>query len=118
MQPHAVLAYRFEHGVGPDHVGVQERFGIGEGVVDVRLGGEVHHGVGLGDQFRHQLRVGDVALHQPDVVLDGCQRLAAARVGERVEHRHRISGCSTALCTKLAPMNPAPPVTSNRMARP
>jgi hypothetical protein len=29
------------------------------------------------------------------------------------------SGCSrTVLCTKLAPMKPAPPVTSNRMLKP
>ena len=117
VQPHAVLAHRLQHGVGPDHVGVQERFRVGERVVDVRLGGEVHDGVGLGDQLVHQFGVGDVALHQPDVVLDGRQRFAAARVGQRVEHRHRVLTLRRS-CTKLAPMNPAPPVTSNRMDKP
>ncbi len=58
MQPHPVLAHRLQHGVGPDDVGVQERLGVGQRVVDVRLGGEMDDGVGLGDQFRHQLGVG------------------------------------------------------------
>ena len=116
MQPHPVPAHCLQHRVGADDVGVQEGLGVVQRVVDVRLGGEMHHGVGLGDQLRHQLGVGDIALHQPDVVLDGCQRFAAARIGQRVEHR---TPCSpTAPCTKLAPMKPAPPVTSNRMDLP
>ena len=117
MQPHAVLAHRLQHRERADDVGAQERLGVGQRVVDVRLGGEVHDGVGLGDQLGHQFGVGDVALDQSDVVLDRGQRLAATRIGERVEHR--TPRCSrTAPCTKLAPMNPAPPVTSNRMDLP
>ena len=56
----------------------------------MRLRGEVHDGVGLGDELRHQLGVGDVALHEPDVVLDRRQRFTAARIGQRIEHRHRV----------------------------
>ena len=118
VQPHPVPAHRLQHGEGADDVGVQERLGIGQRIVDVGLGGEVHDGVGLGDELRHQLGVGDVALHQPDVVGDRRQRFAAARIRQRVEHRHRPRCSRTALCTKLAPMNPAPPVTSNRMDLP
>ncbi len=64
--------------------------GRGQRVVDVGLGGEVHDGVGLGDQLADQIGVGDVALHQSDLVLDRRQRLAAARVGQRIENRHCV----------------------------
>ena len=64
MQPHPVPAYRFQDGERPDHVGLQERRRVGQRVVDMRLGREVHHRVGLGDQLGHQVGVGDVALHQ------------------------------------------------------
>ena len=70
MQSHPVPSHRLEHREGADHVAVQERLGIGERVVDVRLGGEMHDRVGLGDQLAHQVGVGDVALDQADVVLD------------------------------------------------
>ena len=88
VQPHPVAAHRLQHGERADDVGAQERLGIGQRVVDVGLGGEVHDGVGLGDELVDQFGVGDVAVHQPDVVLDRRQRLAATRVGQRVEHRH------------------------------
>ena len=61
--------------VRADDVGVQERFGIRKGVVDMGLGGEVDDRVGVRDQVVEQLGVGDVALDQPDVVLHGFQRL-------------------------------------------
>ena len=119
MQPNPVRAYRLEDGERADDVGVQERLRFGQRVVDVRLGGEVHDGVGLGDQLVDQLGVGDVALHQSDLVLDRHQRLTAARVGQRIENGQLILGVSrTHSWTKLAPMNPAPPVTSNRMVKP
>ena len=66
MQPHAVPAHRLQHGERADHVGAQERLGVGQRVVHVSFGGEMHDRVGLGDQPRHQLGVGDVALDQPD----------------------------------------------------
>ena len=90
MQPHTVLAYRLEHRVGADHVGVQERLGIGQCVVDVGFGREMHDRIRLGDELVHQLCIGDVALHQPNVILDRRQRFPATCVSQRVEHRHRV----------------------------
>ncbi len=69
MQAHAVLAHRFQNRERADDVGVQERLGCREGVVDVRLRGEVCDGVGLGDELGHQFGLGDVAFDQPNVVL-------------------------------------------------
>ena len=89
MQPHLVLAYRLQHRERANDVGVQERLGFGQRVVDVRLGGEMHDRVGLGDELGHQLGVRDVALDQPDVVVDRGQRLAAACIGHGIEHRDR-----------------------------
>ena len=66
MQPNTVRAHRFEYRERADDVGAQERLGVGQRIVDVGLGGEVHDGVGLGDQLVHQFGVGDVALNQPD----------------------------------------------------
>ncbi len=48
--------------------------------------------VGLGDQPRNQLDVGDVAFHQPDGIGDVGERLAPAGVGHGVEHRDRVLG--------------------------
>ena len=42
-----------------------------------------------------------------------CEVLAVARIGEGVEHRDMSIGwLSSTQCTKLEPMNPAPPVTT------
>jgi hypothetical protein len=90
VQPDSVRAHGFQHREGADDVGPQERLGFGQRVVHVRLGREMHNGVGLGDELGHHLGVGDVALHQPDVVLDGGERFAAARIGQRVQNRHRM----------------------------
>ena len=90
MQPHPVPAYRFQDDERPDHVGLQERRRIGQRVIHMGFGREVHHRVRLGDQLGNEVRVGDVALHQPDLVLDGSQRFAAARVGHGVQNRHRV----------------------------
>ena len=89
VQPHPVPAHRLQHCERADDVGAQERLGLGQRVVDVGLGREMHDGIGLGDELGHHLGVGDVALHQADVILDRGQRLTAAGVGQRVEHRHR-----------------------------
>ena len=59
-------------------------------IVDVRLRGEVHDGVGLGDEFRHQFGIGDVALHKSNGVGYRRQRFAAAGIGERIEHRDLV----------------------------
>jgi hypothetical protein len=73
MQPHPVPAYRFQNDERPDHVGLQERRRIGQRIVDMSFSRKVHHRIRLGDQSGNEFRVGDVALHQPDVVLDGSQ---------------------------------------------
>jgi hypothetical protein len=58
----------------------------------VRLGGEIHHGVGavLGQQARDQDAIGDVALHEHVVRISAevCQRLQVPGVGERIEVDH------------------------------
>ncbi len=92
MQPHPVGAHRFQNGEGAHDVGVQKRLGIGERIVDVGFGGEMHHRISLGDQPRHQLRIGHIALHQADVVLHRRQRLATTCIGQAIQHRHRMVG--------------------------
>ena len=52
----------------------------------MRFGGEVHHGVGLGHQPVDQGFIGDIALDDADAVAEGVQRLAAAGVGQGIEH--------------------------------
>ena len=61
--------------------------------VDVRLGGEVDDGVGVGDERPDDLRVGDVALDEAEpggllrVGLDGGEVRLVAGVGQLVEDR-------------------------------
>ena len=69
MQPHAVPPHRLQHGERADHVAAQERFGVVQRVVDVRLRREVHDDVGVGHQRRHQVGVGDVTFDHSDRVL-------------------------------------------------
>ena len=75
VQSNPVPAHRFQQGERADDVGAQERLGVGQRVVDVRLGGEVRDRVGLGDQLLDELGVADVAVDQADVVGDRRQRL-------------------------------------------
>ena len=83
------------------------------------LGGEMHDGVGFGDQPVHQIGVGDIALDQPDIVLDW---RSDSRLPAYVSASSTVTASSGnpahVLCTKFAPMKPAPPVTSNRMVKP
>ena len=51
MQSHLMPAYRFQNGERPDHVGLQERRRVGQRVVDMSLGREVHDRIRLGDQL-------------------------------------------------------------------
>ena len=55
-----------EQDVDAQDVGPQEGLRIEDRAVDVRLGGEVDDGVGLGDERRHDGRVGDVAGDEPE----------------------------------------------------
>ena len=92
VQPRAVPADRLEDRVGADQVGLDERLGVVQRVVDVRLGREVHDGVALRDELVDQRAVADVAVHELDLVLDRLQALAVAGVGERVQHDHLVLG--------------------------
>ncbi len=86
MEPGVVPADRLEQHVGADHVGPDERLGVVEGVVVVRLGREVDHGVVGGHERLDGGGVGDVADDQLDPVgREVGQRLGARGVGQLVE---------------------------------
>ena len=84
---------RVQQHVDADDPGPQERLGIQDGAVHVRLGGEVDDRVRLGDERCDQVRVRDVALDEPQAVGRGrirahrVQVRFVARVGELVEDR-------------------------------
>jgi hypothetical protein len=65
-----VAPYRLEDRERPDDVGAQERLGVGQRVVDVSFGGEMHNHIRLPDKPADQSGVGDIALHQPDLIRD------------------------------------------------
>lgn len=50
MVSHVVLTDRLEQRERADEVGLHERQRIGQGVVVVGLGREVHHQIGVGDE--------------------------------------------------------------------
>ena len=76
-----------------EHAGSQERLRIQDRPVDVRFRREIDDGVGRLDERRHDVRIGDVALHEPEA--RGGSRIglhvgevgAVARVRELVEDR-------------------------------
>ena len=70
---------------GSHDVGAQKRFGVGEGIVVVAFGREVHDCVGARDKIVDQRLVGHVAVDKRDPVLDGRQGLAIS--GRRSERR-------------------------------
>ena len=61
MVASAVLTDCFQQGESTDEVSVDERFGVGQGVVVVRFRSVVNDSICLADQFVSQLAVGDVA---------------------------------------------------------
>ena len=73
--------------------GRQEGLRVEDGAVDVRLGGEVEHGIRRVDEGSDHLRIGDVALDEREpaghlgVVPDGRQVGLVAGVGQLVEDR-------------------------------
>ena len=89
MEAHLVAAHGLQQGEGAHQVGLDEGRGVEEGVVVVRLGGEVHDRVGAGDDAVHEVGVGDVALDdaQASGKLGGniSQGGTVARVGELVQ---------------------------------
>ena len=81
-------ALREDVGTGADDVRVQERPGVMQGVVVVRLGSVVDHHIGVSHQAVHQGGVGDVSLDEPEPVLRQVpKRGQVARVGQLVQHR-------------------------------
>ena len=76
-----------------DDTGREERLRIEDRAIDVRFGGEVEDGVGVGDERRDDRRVGDVAADECvagrhlGVVADGGEVRLVAGVGQLVEDR-------------------------------
>ena len=78
---------------GADQVGLDERAGLGQRVVVVRLGREVHHRVVRRDQRVDHEAVGDVADDQAHPVgRERVDRLAGGGVRELVQHGHVRGG--------------------------
>ena len=63
---------------------LDERVGLGDRAVDVRLGGEVHDRVGAVDRLGDRRRVLDPRVDEDDV--QALEVLATSGVGELVEH--------------------------------
>ena len=84
----AMLARRLAQHRSTAHVGFDEGERVHERAVDVRLGGEVDYRVSLGRERVDELRVADVALHEPIAglafELDEVGQIA--RVGQLVQH--------------------------------
>ena len=62
MEAHLVAAHGLQQSEGAHQVGLNEGRGVEEGVVVVRLGGEMHDGVGASDDAIHEVSIRDVAL--------------------------------------------------------
>ena len=83
---HVVLAARLQKAERALHVRLEERLGVGDRVVVVRLGRVVHDRVMPRHEFVEQLRVADVAVDELHTVAqDRADVLQVARVRERVQ---------------------------------
>ena len=89
MEAHLVATHGLQQGEGTHQVGLNEGRGVEEGVVVMRLCGEVHDRVGAGDNAVNEVGVRDVALDdgQASGKLGGHigQGGTVARVGELVQ---------------------------------
>jgi hypothetical protein len=92
VQPDAVLADGLQDRVRADDVRLDERGRAGQGVVDVRLGREVDHDVGVGHEAVDQRRVEDVPPDEAHAAGDRVQAGLVARVGQRVQDGHLVVG--------------------------
>jgi len=101
LQRAPVLERAGQQVVRADDVGVDERLRPEDRAIDVRLGGEINDGrdAVLTQEPRDQRPVADVALDEQMVAVAGRLTIRAVRAARAVR-------------TKLEPMNPAPPVTS------
>ncbi|MNS80356.1 hypothetical protein D3C72_1140330 [compost metagenome] len=79
---------------GAQHIGLQERAGIGDGAVDVGLGREMDHGARAVrvQQAQHRRLVGDVAVDErvPGVLRQRRKIVQVARVGQLVQRDDRL----------------------------
>lgn len=93
MQPHIMAADRLEDGVGAHDIGVDEGPGVVEGIIVVRLRGEMDHQVTVADQLIHQGGVADVAFDEAHLVLGQPGEVCSvARVRQLVNHSDRVTG--------------------------
>ena len=87
VEAHVVLARGLQQAKRAVHVGAHERLRVGDGVVVVGLGGEVHDGVHAGDDLLQQRLVADVAVDEGHALLgDAGEVVQVAGIGERVQH--------------------------------
>ena len=90
-----MLARGLEQHVGAERVGGDEGVGLGDGAIDVGLGGEVDDRLGGGglDRLRDGVGVLDGAADEAKAGVLGevVEVLLAPRVGELVEHSHLIA---------------------------
>ena len=85
MVAHTMAPNRFEQGEGSDQVGGNERRGVVERVVVVRLGREMHDEVAPSDETVDQFCVGDIPDDEPNLIGDDVQRRRVGGVGELVQ---------------------------------
>ncbi len=86
----ARLADGLEQDVDADHAGPEERLGIEDAPVDVRLRREVDDRVGVGDERPDHVGIGDVALDEPE---PRCLRRVGLDLGQVGPVARRRSAC-------------------------
>ena len=87
-----MAADSIEQGEHACDVGADEGAGVDEGAVDVRLGGDVDDGVGLGDEGVDEVRIGDVTADEPvaGIVQDAVEVGKGAGIGQQVERHDHV----------------------------
>ena len=99
-------AHFLEQAEGADDIGLDELTRAVNAAVDMALGGKVQHGgrAMLSQQACHQHTIADVALHQraaAGVNVLG-NRLRVARVGQFVEHHHRLRALAKPVMNEIS----------------
>ena len=89
MVADAVLAHGLQQAERALHVRLEERLGVRDAVVVVRLGRVMHDCIVARHDPVEQLRVADVAVHELDAVFGKTgDVLDVARIGQSVQHGH------------------------------
>ena len=87
MEPHVICARRLQQPHCAFHVGGDEWFRIGDGIIVVRFRGEVHNGVAFRHQTVEQRGVADIPHHQFDLRLRQSRDvLRIARIRQLVQY--------------------------------